>query len=80
MNSFSSLQADDLILRYNLGSQFEQPDITAFIPSSEVLWKFKNVQSQYGYNLDDRESVTTLMLYHIGKTSRPPLHLPLLSK
>lgn len=59
--------ADDLILRYNLGSQFEQPDITAFIPSSEVLWKFKNVQSQYGYNLDDRESVTTLMLYHIAR-------------
>lgn len=59
--------ADDLILKNNLGSQFEQPDITAFIPSSEVFWKFKDVQSKYGYNPDDRESVTTLMLYHIGR-------------
>ncbi|XP_022312175.2 uncharacterized protein LOC111117369 isoform X1 [Crassostrea virginica] len=59
--------ADDIILKNNLGSQFEQPDITAFIPSSEIFWKFRNVQSQYGYNLDDKESVTTLMLYHIGR-------------
>lgn len=40
---------DDLILKNNLESQFEQPDITAFIPSSEVFWRFKNVHSKYGY-------------------------------
>ncbi|XP_061190852.1 fasciclin-1-like [Saccostrea echinata] len=59
--------ADDIILKNDLGSQYEQPDITAFVPSSEIFWRFKNVQSKYGLDLDNRESVTTLMLYHIGR-------------
>lgn len=46
---------------------FEQSHITAFIPTTEALLTFDD--KKYGYDLTDRETVRSLLLYHMGKWS-----------
>ncbi|KAK3094302.1 hypothetical protein FSP39_000056, partial [Pinctada imbricata] len=58
------LQASEYIQQHGLTSYFEQPNITAFIPSTEFFLSFD--ATMYGINMQDKTSAMELFLYHIG--------------
>ncbi|XP_063437593.1 fasciclin-1-like [Mytilus trossulus] len=67
-------QVSTMIEDTGLSLFFEQSHITAFIPTTEALLTFD--EKKYGYDLTDRETVRSLLLYHMVKGTYLDSELP----